>query len=145
MDSDSVEILLVEPNPGDTRLFTERFKEAKFANAIHAVSDGESALDFIHRRDEYSEVPRPDLVLLDPQLPRTNGEDILAELRGDPELADVPVVILTSTKTEAAIVESRELDADEYFQKPVDPEEFVSLVQSIEEFWLALVQQSERD
>lgn len=139
---DTVEILLVEPNAGDTRLFTEKFRDAKIMNRIHAVSDGESALDFVHQRGEYSEEPRPDIILLDPQLSGKSGSEVLAELNDDPALSDVPVVVLTSSDTEEDIVRSHGLDADTYIRKPVEPEEFVSFVQSVEDFWLAIVQGS---
>ena len=137
---DTVEILLVEPSAGDTRLFTEKFRDARIMNDIHAVSDGESALDFVHQRGEYSSQPRPDIVLLDPQLPGKSGSDVLSELNGDPSLKEIPVVILTSSDAEEEIVRSHGLEADAYIRKPVEPEEFVSFVQSVEEFWLTIVQ-----
>ncbi|WP_276254455.1 response regulator [Halomontanus rarus] len=134
-----IDILLVESNPGDTRLFTESFKEASITNRIYAVSDGESALDFVHQRGEYTNVPRPDIVLLDPQLPGTSGTDVLSELNDEPELRDISVVILTSSDEEEDIVKSHGLDADTYIQKPVATEEFVGFVQSVEDFWFTIV------
>ena len=136
---DIVNILLVEPSAGDVRLFTEKFRDAKIVNTIHEVGDGESALDFVHQRGEYSDVPRPDIILLDPQLPGKSGREVLAELKDHPELCDIPIVVLTSSDAEEAIVQSSDLDADTFIRKPVDPEEFVSFVQSVEDFWLAIV------
>ncbi|WP_440764938.1 response regulator [Natronorubrum sp. DTA7] len=134
-----VDILLVEPNPGDTRLFTENFRDAKLLNTIHSVSDGESALEFVRQRGEYADVPRPDIVLLEPQLPGTSGMDVLAELNGDSVLREIPVVILTSSKAGEDIVKGHDLEADCYIRKPVAPEEFVDFVHSLEEFWFAIV------
>ncbi|MEY7851357.1 response regulator [Natrarchaeobius sp. A-rgal3] len=140
-----IDILLVEPNPGDTRLFTESFDEAKLTNTIHTVCDGETALEFLHRRGEYAGEPRPDLVLLEPQLPGKDGSDILSEMDDEPVLSDVPVVVLTSSDTGEEIVKSRGLEADHYVQKPVEPENFLEFVQEIEDFWLSIVQQSSPD
>ena len=137
---ETIDILLVEPNPGDTRLFTENFAEAKFTNTIYTVPDGESALDFLHQRGEYAEKPRPDLVLLEPQLPDVSGMEILSELENEPVLNEIPVVILTSSKTGTEIVKSHSIEADHYLQKPIEPDEFVEFVHLIEDFWLALVQ-----
>ncbi|WP_440771228.1 response regulator [Natronorubrum sp. DTA28] len=134
-----VDILLVEPNPGDTRLFTENFRDAKLLNTIHSVSDGESALAFVRQRGEYADAPRPDIILLEPQLPGTSGMDVLAELNGDSVLREIPVVILTSSKAGEDIVKDHDLEADCYIRKPVAPEEFVDFVQSLEEFWFAIV------
>ena len=136
-----IDILLVEPNPGDTRLFTEQFREAKLLNTIDAVTDGDAALEYVHQRGEYADEPKPDIVLLDPQLPGTDGMDVLSELKGEPSLADIPVVVLTSSATGEEIVKSHGLEADCYIRKPVEPEEFVEFVRSMEEFWLAIVRQ----
>lgn len=140
-----IEILLIEPNPGDTRLFTESFKDAQITNRIYAVSDGETALDFVHQRGEYASVSRPDIVLLDPQLPDTSGTDVLSELDADPALREIPVVILTSSAVEEEIVKSRDFEADAYIQKPVEPEEFVEFVGSVEEFWFTIVRRPIRE
>ncbi|RQG90359.1 response regulator [Natrarchaeobius halalkaliphilus] len=141
MIGDPIDILLVEPNPGDTRLFTETFEEAKVMNAVHDVSSGEDALDFVHQRGAYEDSPRPDVILLDPQLPGKSGMDVLAELNDDPELCETPVVVLTSSEVGEKIIRSHGLEADTYIQKPVEVGEFVEFVQSIEDFWLAFVQQ----
>ncbi|WP_226482324.1 response regulator [Natrinema amylolyticum] len=138
--TEQIDILLVEPNPGDSRLFEEQFRDAKLLNTIHTVSDGESALDFVHQRNEYVDEPRPDIVLLEPQLPGKSGIDVLSELKNDPVLAEIPVVVLTSSDAGEKVVQSHGLEADSYMQKPVEPEDFVEFIQSIEEFWFAIVQ-----
>ncbi|WP_226041919.1 response regulator [Natrinema sp. DC36] len=134
-----VDILLVEPNHGDVRLFEENFEEGKIANAVHTVSDGEAALEFVHQRGDYADVPQPDLILLEPQLPGKSGMEVLAELKGEPVLSEIPVVVLTSSKMGEDIVRSHDLEADEYIQKPVETDEFVEFVQSIEDFWFAII------
>ena len=134
-----IDILLVEPNPGDTRLFTENFRDAKLMNAIHAVSDGEEALDFICQREEYEDAPQPDLVLLEPELPGTSSATVLSTLRDEPALRDIPVIVLTSSEAGAEIVKSNGFDADEYIRKPVESEEFIEFVQEVEDFWFAIV------
>ena len=134
-----VDILLVEPNPGDVRLFTEQFKEAKIMNTIHTVSDGESALDFVYQRGEYADEPRPDIILLDPQLPGISGMDVLSELNNEPKLKEIPIIVLVSSELGEEIVKSHGLDADAYIQKPVEVDEFVDFVQSVEDFWLAIM------
>ena len=135
-----VELLLIEPNPGDTRLFTESFRDGKLANNLHTVPDGETALDFVRQRGAYSDEPGPDLVLLEPRLPGRSGMDLLSELRDEPALSDVPIVVLTSSGIGEEIVRSHGLDADHYLQKPVEPDDFIEFVQSVEDFWLAIVQ-----
>ncbi|QLG28813.1 response regulator [Halorarum halophilum] len=139
-----IDILLVEPNPGDTRLFTESFKDGSITNQIYAVGDGESALEFLHQRGEYESVPQPDIILLNFKLPGTSGEDVLARLRGDPKFSEIPVVVLTSSEVEEDIVRSNGVDADHYLQKPVESEDFVDFVQSIEAFWLTIVRDSSK-
>lgn len=138
---DPIDILLVEPNRGDTRLFEESFRDAKLLNTIYSVTDGESALDYVHQRGEYAENPCPDIILLEPQLPGKSGREVLEELKNDPGLSDIPVVILTGSDAEKEIVQSHGLDADTYIKKPVEPEEFVEFIREIEEFWFAIVQQ----
>ena len=142
---DRIELLLVEPSPGDTRLFTESFREGKLANTLHTVSDGESAIDFIRQRGEYADKPRPDFVLLEPELPDRSSTDVLSELKDEPALSDIPVVVLTSSAVGEEIVRSHGLDADHYIQKPVEPGEFIEFTQSIEDFWLAIIQQPPAD
>lgn len=138
-EGEPIDILLVEPNPGDTRLFTEQFKDAKIMNTVHAVTDGESALDFVHQRGEYETEDIPDVILLDPQLPGIDGMEVLSELNDDSSLSDIPVVVLTSSELGEDIARSHGLTADVYLRKPVEPEEFVDFVQSIENFWLSIV------
>lgn len=140
---ESIEILLIEPNPGDSRLFTESFSDAKILNHLHVVSDGEAALDFVNQRGPHAEEPRPDLILLEPRLPGKSGIDVLSELRNEPSLADIPVVVLVSSELGEDIVKSHGLDADHYLEKPVEPDEFLDFVQSVEDFWLTIVRQTE--
>ncbi|WP_226040816.1 response regulator [Natrinema sp. DC36] len=134
-------ILLVEDNPGDVRLIEETFSDGNIENTLNAVTDGQSALDFIYQRGEYDDAPRPDIVLLDLNLPKVDGEDVLHEIKHHPELDHVPVVILTGMKED--LIESRDLDhdADEdaVLKKPVDPGEFVEVIRSFEQFQLAVM------
>lgn len=139
---DIIDIFLIEPNPGDSRLFTENFNDAKLLNTIYTVSDAESALDFLHQRNDHSDKPCPDIVLLEPQLPGQNGMDVLSELKNEPTLSEIPVIVLTSSEAGEDIIQSYGIDADSYIQKPVEPDEFVEFVQSIEDFWFAIVQKS---
>ncbi|MDS0476840.1 response regulator [Natrinema sp. 1APR25-10V2] len=130
------QILLVEDNPGDVRLVEETFRAGNITNRLHTVTDGQAALDFIHRRDEYADAPRPDIILLDLKLPQVDGEDVLHQIKHHPALEHVPVVILSGMN--ADIVESRDLDhdADEdaVIQKPVDPSEFLEVVREFDNF-----------
>lgn len=135
-----IDILLVEPNSGDARLFTENFKEAKLTNEFHSVGNGDAALDFVHQRGEYDDAPRPDLVLLEPELPGTSGRDVLKTLRNEPALDGITVVVLTGSEAEEAIARSQGIKADHYVQKPVDPDDFIDFVDEIENFWLTIVQ-----
>lgn len=135
-----IDILLIEPNPGDARLFSESFKDGKLVNTVYTVSDGEEALDFVHQRGEHADKPCPELILLEPELPGRSGMEVLAELDSDPMLSEIPVVVLTSSETGESIVKSHEFEADHYIQKPVSAEEFIDFVQSIEDFWLAIVE-----
>ena len=135
-----IDILLVEPSEGDARLFTEEFKNAKLANELHTVTDGETALDYLHRRDEYADAPAPDIILLEPNLPGKSGAETVSELQDDPVLQCIPVVALTSSVGEREQLRSRGLDADAYIRKPLAAEEFIEFVLEIEEFWLAIVE-----
>lgn len=143
--TEAATILLVEPNPGDTRLFTESFTDTNLKNTLYTVSDGDDALEFVHRRGEFDDTPRPDLVLLELQLPGTSGMDVLAELNDDPALCEIPVVVLLSSEMGEDIVESHGLEADHYVQKPVEPVDFLEFVVEIEGLWLAIVQESPED
>jgi CheY-like chemotaxis protein len=137
---DPADILLVEDNPGDIRLTEEAFRESRIANTLHVVTDGVEALDFLHKRREYTDVPRPDVILLDLNLPRKNGKEFLEELHeSSSDLPQIPVIVLTSSKAEEDIVRSYELDANAYMTKPVDPAEFIETIQTFETFWLKIV------
>lgn len=135
----NVEILLVEDNPGDVRLTTEVLKDAKLCNRINVVSDGVEALDYLYRRGPFSAACRPDLILLDLNLPRKDGREVLEEIKSDPALKNIPVVILTTSNAEQDILKSYALHANCYITKPVDLEQFSKVVASIEEFWFSIV------
>jgi len=137
--AEPIDVLLVEDNPGDVRLTQEAFEEAKINNELHVVRDGESALDFVYRRGEYDAAPTPDLVLLDLNLPKIDGTDVLEAIKTDEALQRIPVIVLTSSAAEEDIVKSYELHSNAYLTKPVEPDEFVELVRSFEEFWFTLV------
>jgi CheY-like chemotaxis protein len=134
-----IEILLVEDNPGDVRLTQEALGEAKVRNNLAVVRDGEEALGYLRRQPPFEEAVRPDLVLLDLNLPRKDGREVLAEIKADPELRRLPVVVLTTSSAEKDILESYNLHANCYITKPVDLDQFVSIVASIEDFWLTIV------
>jgi chemotaxis family two-component system response regulator Rcp1 len=140
MNGRAVEILLVEDNPGDARLTMEALKEAKVNNNLYVVEDGVQALAFLRQEGEYESITRPDLVLLDLNLPRMVGREVLSEIKGDEILRRIPVVVLTTSEAEADILHSYDLHANCYVTKPVDLEQFIKVVQSIESFWLTIVQ-----
>ena len=135
----SVNILLVEDNPGDVRLTKEAFKEAKVNNNLHIVSDGVEAMDFLRCKGKYIEAPRPDIILLDLNMPKKNGREVLAEIKADPDLMRIPVLVLTISQAEEDILKSYNLHANCYIQKPVDINKFIDVVKSIEGFWLTIV------
>jgi chemotaxis family two-component system response regulator Rcp1 len=134
-----IEILMVEDNPGDVRLTIEALKEGKVRNNLTTVGDGEAAMKFLRQQGPYSKVPRPDLVLLDLNLPKKNGREVLAEIKDDPDLKRIPVVILTVSEAEQDIIKSYNLHANCYITKPVNLEQFIKVVRSIEDFWLSIV------
>lgn len=134
-----VEVLLVEDNVGDVRLTQEALREAKVHNNLSVVNDGVEAMAFLRREGKYAQAPRPDLVLLDLNMPRKDGRAVLAEVKADPDLRRIPVVVLTTSKAEEDIVRSYELHANSYVTKPVDFEQFMKVVRSIEDFWLTVV------
>jgi two-component system, chemotaxis family, response regulator Rcp1 len=138
-NSEPIEILLVEDNPGDARLAVEALKESKVHNNLHHVADGVEAMDFLHRRTKYSNVPPPDLILLDLNLPRKDGREVLEEIKEHPELRLVPVVILTTSAAERDLVRTYDLHANAYVIKPLDLDQFVEVVQAIENFWFMVV------
>ena len=130
-----IEILLVEDSPADVRLTTEALKEAKVRNTIHVAVDGEAAMEFLRRPGQR----RPDLILLDLNLPAMDGREVLAEIKKDPELKVIPVVVLTTSRAEEDILETYQLHCNCYITKPVDMNQFVRVVQSIEDFWFTVV------
>jgi chemotaxis family two-component system response regulator Rcp1 len=134
-----IEILLVEDNPGDVRLTQEAIREAKIRNQLNVVNDGEQAIAYVRRQDIYSDRPRPDLILLDLNLPRKDGREVLQELKSDPDLHRIPVVVLTSSAAEQDILSTYDLYANAYVTKPVDLEQFLHVVASIQDFWLNIV------
>lgn len=137
--SESAQILLVEDNPGDVRLTEEAFKQAQIENDVHVVSDGTEALEFCYQRNEYEHAPRPDLILLDLNLPQKDGEAVLEELKSDPDLRSIPIIVLTSSRAEADVLKSYELHANAYLTKPVDPDDFIETVRAFERFWFSAV------
>jgi CheY-like chemotaxis protein len=133
-----VEILLVEDNAGDHRLTQEALREGKVYNNLHWAKDGVEALDFLRRRGKHANAPRPDLILLDLNLPRKDGREVLSEIKSDEDLKTIPVVILTTSQAEEDVVKSYHLHANCYVTKPVDLEKFIVVVQSIDRFWLTI-------
>lgn len=134
-----IEILLVEDNPGDIRLTQEILREAKVYNQLHVVYDGDQALQFLRQQSPYESAPRPDLVLLDLNLPRRDGREVLAEIKDDERLRLIPVVVLTTSNAEQDILRSYSLHANCYVNKPVDLDQFIRVISAIEEFWLSIV------
>lgn len=136
---DAIEILLVEDNEGDARLAKEALRDSKIRNTIHHVSDGEAAIAFLRHEGAFRELPRPDLVLLDLNLPRKDGREVLAEVKADEDLKRIPVVILTVSSAEEDVLRSYNLHANCYITKPLDLAQFMKVVHSIEDFWLTIV------
>ena len=134
-----IEILLVEDNPGDVRLTIEALKEAKVINHLTVVKDGVEALAFLRRQGSYDTAPRPHLILLDLNLPRKDGREVLADIKTDDNLKRIPVVVLTTSQDERDVLKSYNLHANCYITKPVDLDQFVRVVRSIEDFWLGIV------
>jgi chemotaxis family two-component system response regulator Rcp1 len=137
-----IEILLVEDNPGDARLTREALRDAKVRNNLHVAPDGVEALAFLRRQGKHATAPTPDLILLDLNLPKKDGREVLEEVKGDEQLRHIPIVILTTSQAERDIAESYRLRANAYVTKPVDLEQFLRVVQSIEHFWLEIVKLS---
>jgi CheY-like chemotaxis protein len=134
-----VQILLVEDSPDDILLTEEALSDAKIANDLHSVMDGEAAMAFLRREGEHADAPRPDLVILDLNLPRKDGREVLKEIREDPELTSLPVIVLSTSGAAEDIVGSYAKHVNAYIQKPVDFDEFLRVVRSMEEFWLSIV------
>ena len=133
------EILLVEDSPGDVRLTREALKDAKMHINLHVASDGIEAMAFLNREEEYSDVPRPDLILLDLNLPRKDGRQVLEEIKVNPALMTIPIVILTTSASEEDVLRSYRLHANCYISKPVDLDGFLKVIKSIDNFWLSIV------
>lgn len=136
---DGIDILLVEDNPGDVRLTREAFKSSKLLNRLHVVGDGEQALAFLRREGVHADAPRPGLVLLDLNMPRMGGREVLAEVKADEELRRIPIVILTTSEDEDDILGAYDLHANAYIRKPVDLDQFVDAIRKLEGFWLEIV------
>ncbi len=134
-----IEILLVEDNPGDVRLTMEGLNEGKVRNNLHVAKDGVEALAFLRHEAQHSDAVRPDLILLDLNLPRKDGREVLSEIKADPTLKTIPVVVLTTSRAEQDVLQSYQLQANCYITKPVDLEQFITVVKSIEDFWLTIV------
>jgi chemotaxis family two-component system response regulator Rcp1 len=134
-----IEILLVEDNPGDARLAKEALKDSKLMNNLYIAADGVEAMNFLHQTGKYSKMPRPDLIILDLNLPKKDGREVLAEIKTDDDLKRIPVVILTISKAEEDILKSYNLHANCYISKPIDLDQFMKVVKSIEDFWLTIV------
>jgi CheY-like chemotaxis protein len=135
----SIEILLIEDNPGDVDLAIEALQRGKVRNSLHHVGDGLAAMDFLRRKGKYANAPRPDLVLLDLNMPKKDGREVLAEVKADEDLKRIPVVILTTSKSEEDILKTYNLHANCFITKPIDLHQFIKVVQAIEEFWLTIV------
>jgi chemotaxis family two-component system response regulator Rcp1 len=135
----SIDILLVEDNPGDVRLTKETLKNSKIHNNVIVVNNGEEALTYLYRRDKYRNAVRPDLILLDLNLPKKGGIEVLAKVKEDPDLKHIPIVVLTSSKAEEDILKTYNLHANCYVTKPIVLEQFCTVVNTIESFWLSIV------
>ena len=135
----AVEILLVEDNPADVRLTIEALKETKVANHVNYVLSGEDAMAYLRKQGKYIDVVRPDIILLDLNLPKKNGREVLSEVKSDPSLRRIPVVILTSSKAEEDIVKTYDLHANCYISKPVDITQFIKIAHVLEDFWFTVV------
>ncbi|MGD0449475.1 MAG: response regulator [Candidatus Bathyarchaeia archaeon] len=139
VDALAVDILLVEDNPGDVRLTKEALKDAKVLNEIYVAKDGVEAMEFLHRQGKFAQAPMPDMILLDLNLPRKDGREVLAEIKKDPKLKHIPVIILTTSKADEDIIKTYNLHANAYITKPVDLNRFVEIIHALEEFWFTIV------
>lgn len=134
-----IEVLLVEDDPGDELMTREAFEDNKIRNTLHVVRDGQEALDFLYRRGDHPDAPRPDLILLDLNLPKYDGRQVLEQIKSDAELATIPVVVLTTSSAEEDILRSYKLHANAYVTKPVDLDQFIAAVRQIDEFFVTVV------
>lgn len=135
----SIEILLIEDSPSDANLTMQSLEQAKITNRLHWVEEGEAAMDFLYQRGEYINAPRPDLIVLDLNLPGMDGREILAEVKADPDLRRIPVVVLTTSSNEEDVLRSYDLNANCYVTKPFNVQQFIQVVQLISDFWLTAV------
>ncbi|MGW1467255.1 response regulator [Streptomyces sp. NPDC002308] len=134
-----IEVLLVEDDPGDELMTREAFEDNKIRNTLHVVRDGQEALDFLYRRGPHAQAPRPDLILLDLNLPKYDGRQVLEQIKSDAELATIPVVVLTTSSAEEDILRSYKLHANAYVTKPVDLDQFIAAVRQIDDFFVTVV------
>ncbi|WP_040793760.1 response regulator [Nocardia paucivorans] len=134
-----IDILLVEDDPGDELMTREAFEDNKIGNTLHVARDGQEALDFLYRQGEYADAPCPDLILLDLNLPKYDGRQVLEKIKADPELSHIPVVVLTTSAAEEDILRSYKLHANAYVTKPVDLDQFVAAIKQIDEFFVQVV------
>jgi two-component system, chemotaxis family, response regulator Rcp1 len=139
LGQESIDILIVEDNPGDARLIREALNDNKFYSTLYIVSDGVEALAFLRNHGRYSDAPKPDLIILDLNLPRKDGREVLAEIKSDEEFMHIPVVIMTISQAEEDILKTYKLHANCYISKPIDLNEFIRVIKSIEEFWFSVV------
>ncbi|MFD8673414.1 response regulator [Streptomyces seoulensis] len=138
-DATPIDVLLVEDDPGDELMTREAFEDNKIGNTLHVVRDGEEALDFLYRRGDHAGAPRPDLILLDLNLPKYDGRQVLERIKSDQDLADIPVVVLTTSAAEEDILRSYKLHANAYVTKPVDLDQFIAAVRQIDDFFVQVV------
>lgn len=139
MNPKTIEILLVEDNPGDVDLTLEALDEAKICNEVHVAEDGVEAMAFLRREESYADAPRPDLVLLDLNMPRMDGREVLEEVKKDPDLRRIPIVVLTTSEDEQDVLDAYEDSANAYIVKPVDFQQFFGTIRALEDFWLTVV------
>lgn len=143
--SHEINILMAEDNPGDARLTLEAFKEWRLGNKIHVVPDGEEAINFLYKKTGYDNVPQPDLILLDLNMPKKNGREVLEIIKADPNLRRIPTVILTTSQAEEDILKTYDLHANSYIVKPIDIEKFISVVKGLENYWFSIVKAPSRE
>jgi CheY-like chemotaxis protein len=139
LDASAVDILLVEDNPGDVRLTKEALRDAKVLNEIYVAKDGVEAMEFLNKKGKFTEAPTPDMILLDLNLPRKDGREVLAEVKKDPKLKHIPVIVLTTSKADEDIIKTYNLHANAYITKPVDLNRFVEIIHALEDFWFTIV------
>lgn len=137
--TEEIHILMAEDNPGDARLTLEAFKEWKLKNKIHVVQDGEEAIDYLYKKSNYMDAQRPDLILLDLNMPKKNGREVLEIIKGDVNLRRIPTVILTTSQAEEDVFKTYDLHANSYIVKPIDIEKFIDVVKSLENYWFSIV------